>query len=140
MPPVTVVLRKYDFVTQRSRVVRSCLVVSGVASTDMVFLDLPLEILPEIFSHTVKSQDLASLCLVNKCFRAFAVSRLYERVSIYSWHKDGKSKACSKNNLKSLVLNNILQVIKLFGTFSHYPHLALLVFCLGKSLKYSLSP
>ena len=101
----------------------------------MPFLDLPLEILPEIFSHVVKPQHLASLCLVNNSFRTFAVYKLYDRISIYSWHKEGKTKACaSRNNLKSLVLNNVLsyQVIKLFDTLSHYPYLALLVSRLGK--------
>ncbi|KAF8816309.1 hypothetical protein BYT27DRAFT_7184152 [Phlegmacium glaucopus] len=77
----------------------------------MLFLDLPLEILPEILSHIVKTQHLASLCLVNSAFRTFAVSQLYEKVSIYSWHKEGKTK-----------------VIKLFDTLSRYPYLALLVF------------
>ena len=65
--------------------------------TVMVFLDLPLEILPEIFNHVVKPQHLASLCLVNNSFRTFAVCKLYERVSIYSWHKEGKTKACVRS-------------------------------------------
>ena len=70
----------------------------------MVFQDLPLEILPEIFNHIVKPQHLASLCLVNNSFRTFAVRRLYERVFIYSWHKEGKTKVCARN----LALNSIL--------------------------------
>jgi len=64
----------------------------------MLFLDLPLEILPEIFSHITKPQHLASLCLVNNSFRTFAVPKLYERVSVYSWHKEGKAKACNRTN------------------------------------------
>ena len=72
--------------------------------TAMVFLDLPLDILPEIFNHIVKPQHLASLCLVNNSFRTFAVCKLYERVFIYSWHKEGKTKACAR----SLALNTIL--------------------------------
>lgn len=59
-----------------------------------MFLDLlPLEILLEIVSHIVKPQHLACLCLVNNSFRTFAVCKLYERVSIFSWHKEAKVKA-----------------------------------------------
>ena len=104
----------------------------------MVFLDLPLEILPEIFSHIVKPQHLAYLCLVNNSFRTFAVSKLYERVSIYSWHKEGKSKVYIPQKLLFLINPShhphFSQVIKLFGTLSRCPHLALLVFRLGKPL------
>ncbi|KIM41347.1 hypothetical protein M413DRAFT_146971 [Hebeloma cylindrosporum] len=73
----------------------------------MLFLDLPLEILPEILEYVVKPQHLATVCLVNKTFNPFATRRLYERISIYSWHKEGKVK-----------------VIKLFDTLSRNPHLA----------------
>ena len=73
-------------------------------STAMVFLDLPLDILPEIFSHIVKPQHLASLCLVNNSFRTFAVCKLYESVSIFSWNKEGKTKACARR----LDMNNLL--------------------------------
>ena len=58
----------------------------------MLFLDLPLEILPEILEYVVKPQHLAATCLVNKTFNLFATQRLYERISIYSWHKEGKAK------------------------------------------------
>ncbi|KAF4613324.1 hypothetical protein D9613_010978 [Agrocybe pediades] len=76
----------------------------------MAFQDLPLEILPEILQHIVRPQHLASACLVNKKFHQFTVTRLYERVSIYSWHKEGK-----------------IKVIKLFDTLSKYPYLASLL-------------
>lgn len=60
----------------------------------MQFLDLPLELLPEIVQCIVKPHHLAQLCLVNKTFHLFAAPRLYERVYIYSWHREGKNKAC----------------------------------------------
>ncbi|KAK0451597.1 hypothetical protein EV421DRAFT_1702856 [Armillaria borealis] len=73
----------------------------------MHFLDLPLDILPLVLSHLQNTQHLALTCCVNKTFYQFAAPRLYERISIYSWHKHGKTK-----------------VIQLFGTLSRYPHLA----------------
>ncbi|PPR07496.1 hypothetical protein CVT26_013465 [Gymnopilus dilepis] len=76
----------------------------------MQFLDLPIELLPEILKYVVKPQHLASACLVNKAFRTFATTRLYERIFIYSWHKEGKAK-----------------VVKLFDTLSRRPYLASLL-------------
>ncbi|KAF8902526.1 hypothetical protein CPB84DRAFT_1814867 [Gymnopilus junonius] len=73
----------------------------------MLFLDLPIELLPEILEHVIKPQHLASACLVDKTFRSFATPRLYDRISIYSWHREGKVK-----------------VIKLFDTLSRHPYLA----------------
>lgn len=61
----------------------------------MLFLDLPLEILPEVLAFVVKPQHLWATCLVNSNFRAFATPRLYERISIYSWHKESKIKVRS---------------------------------------------
>jgi hypothetical protein len=58
----------------------------------MSFLDLPVEILPEIVCHIVKPQFLAALCLVNKTFNDFASEKLYERIYIYSWHRESKVK------------------------------------------------
>ncbi|KAI0752600.1 hypothetical protein C8Q80DRAFT_1217127 [Daedaleopsis nitida] len=71
------------------------------------FLDLPVELLPDIVQHVVKPSHLAALCLVNQSFHTFAVPHLYERVFIYAWHKEGKAK-----------------VIQLFKTLAEYPHLA----------------
>jgi F-box-like len=48
----------------------------------MELLDLPLEILSEIFSHIMMPKHLASLCLVNNAFQMFAVCELYKEVSI----------------------------------------------------------
>ncbi|KAJ6545360.1 hypothetical protein B0H19DRAFT_955195 [Mycena capillaripes] len=73
----------------------------------MEFLDLPLELYSEILSHLAKPQHLASACRVSKVFHEFGVSRLYERASIYSWHKHAKAR-----------------VISLFKTLALYPHLA----------------
>lgn len=58
------------------------------------FKDLPVELLPLVVLHVVRPSHLAALCLVNKTFYTFAVPLLYERVFIYAWHKEGKSKAC----------------------------------------------
>ncbi|RDB17281.1 hypothetical protein Hypma_001720 [Hypsizygus marmoreus] len=77
-------------------------------SSQMVqFLDLPIELLPLILSNLPKPHHLASACLVNKAFHIFAVPNLYERASIYAWHRDGKRK-----------------VIQLFNTLAECPHLA----------------
>ncbi|KAJ7349672.1 hypothetical protein DFH08DRAFT_996922 [Mycena albidolilacea] len=73
----------------------------------MEFLHLPLELLTQILSHFVKVQHLAHACRVNKTFYEFGIPRLYERASIYSWHKHAKMK-----------------VVCLFNTLAHYPRLA----------------
>ncbi|KAJ6462586.1 hypothetical protein C8R45DRAFT_1220543 [Mycena sanguinolenta] len=73
----------------------------------MEFSDLPLELLSQILFHLPRVQHLASACRVNKTFYDFGVSRLYERASIYSWHKHAKVK-----------------VVCLFKTLADYPHLA----------------
>ncbi|KAJ7758250.1 hypothetical protein B0H16DRAFT_1313889 [Mycena metata] len=73
----------------------------------MEFLDLPLELLTQILSHLAQPKHLAYACRVNKTFHEFGVSRLYERASIYSWHKHAKAR-----------------VVSLFNTLAHYPHLA----------------
>ncbi|KAF9460431.1 hypothetical protein BDZ94DRAFT_1169804 [Collybia nuda] len=71
------------------------------------FLDLPPEILPVIFDNILKPHHITSICLVSKTFYEFSIRRLYERASIYSWQRDGKTK-----------------VIQLFNTLSRHPHLA----------------
>ncbi|KAH9934099.1 hypothetical protein B0H21DRAFT_759722 [Amylocystis lapponica] len=71
------------------------------------FLELPLELLPDILQHIIRPSHLAAICLVNKSFHFFAVSQLYKRAFIYAWHKDGKAK-----------------VVKLFRTLADHPHLA----------------
>ncbi|KAH6912627.1 hypothetical protein BKA70DRAFT_1097619 [Coprinopsis sp. MPI-PUGE-AT-0042] len=73
----------------------------------MSFLDLPIEILPLILSSLVKPQHLVHVCLVSQTFSAHATPQLYNRISIYSWHKQGKVK-----------------VLKLFRTLSECSHLA----------------
>ncbi|KAJ7510664.1 hypothetical protein B0H11DRAFT_2168467 [Mycena galericulata] len=73
----------------------------------MEFLDLPVELLPDILSHLVNPGHLASACRVNKLFNQFGISKLYERASIYSWHKHAKAKVAS-----------------LFDTLAHCPNLA----------------
>ncbi|KAF8510199.1 hypothetical protein BU17DRAFT_55597 [Hysterangium stoloniferum] len=71
------------------------------------FLDLPTDLLPLILQHIIKPHHLAKCCLVNRAFHSFTVPLLYERIFIYAWHKDGKTK-----------------VRKLFETLSEYPQLA----------------
>lgn len=67
---------------------------------DMEFLDLPLELLSDILSHLVKPQHIASACRVNKLFNQFGIPKLYERASIYSWHKHAKAKVCDRSEVK----------------------------------------
>ncbi|KAG7095387.1 hypothetical protein E1B28_006143 [Marasmius oreades] len=69
-------------------------------------LNLPLDILPVIIEH-VTPRDLKNVCLVNSVFHGIAVQLLYDRISIYSWHKNGKAKA-----------------IMLFTSLSMCPHVA----------------
>ncbi|KAF6757357.1 hypothetical protein DFP72DRAFT_745982, partial [Ephemerocybe angulata] len=57
--------------------------------------DLPIDILPLILAFVVKSSHLAAGALVDKTWNEFATPRLYERVSIFSWHKDAKTKVCT---------------------------------------------
>ncbi|KAH7928874.1 hypothetical protein BV22DRAFT_1146203 [Leucogyrophana mollusca] len=76
------------------------------------FLDLPLELLPLVFSHVVRPQHLAVLCLVNRSFHTFALPRLYQRVFIYAWHKKLKYIGC----LRKIAL--------LFRTLAECAHLA----------------
>jgi hypothetical protein len=60
-------------------------------SSDMVaFVDLPLELLPDIFDSVVSPPHLASLCLVNSSFNQFATQRLYQRIYCYAWHNNSK--------------------------------------------------
>ncbi|KAH0578581.1 hypothetical protein J132_02009 [Termitomyces sp. J132] len=73
----------------------------------VVFLDLPVDILPLILSFIVRPQHLASNSLVNKTFQSFAIPRLYERVSLYAWQREGKTK-----------------VVQLFSTLARCSHLA----------------
>ena len=56
--------------------------------------NLPVELLPEILHQVIRPRHLASLCLVSKLFRTFAVEFLYRNLFIYAWHKDAKAKAC----------------------------------------------
>ncbi|KJA23909.1 hypothetical protein HYPSUDRAFT_66002 [Hypholoma sublateritium FD-334 SS-4] len=90
----------------------------------MLLTDLPIEILPEIIDHVAKPQHLAHLCLVNKAFHRFAVPKLYERVYIYSWHREGKAKACKVQYVEENRVNILNQVIQLFDTLSRYVYLA----------------
>lgn len=71
------------------------------------FSDLPLELLPIILVNLLKPHHLALACLVNKSFHTFAVPWLYNHVSIYSWHREGK-----------------IKVVKLFDTLSRCQQLA----------------
>ena len=70
---------------------------NDLGAARMALRDLPIEVLPEILQFVVKPQHLVSMCLANKTFRTFAVERLYERISIYSWHKEGKTKVARRS-------------------------------------------
>ncbi|KAK7047461.1 hypothetical protein VNI00_006692 [Paramarasmius palmivorus] len=71
--------------------------------------DLPLDLLPVIIAHVSHPNPkvLTNLCLVNKTFYELCLAQLYSRISIYSWHKHGKTK-----------------VIQLFDCLASHPHLA----------------
>ncbi|KAK7435499.1 hypothetical protein VKT23_019621 [Stygiomarasmius scandens] len=71
------------------------------------FNDLPLELLPVILSFIPNPRSLTRTCLVNKIFYQFAIPKLYERISMYAWHKHGKER-----------------VIQLFIVLAEYPRLA----------------
>lgn len=58
-----------------------------------IFANLPVELLPLIFNFVVKTHHLTQCCLVNKTFASFVVPRLYEKIYIYAWHKEGKNRA-----------------------------------------------
>ncbi|KIK68548.1 hypothetical protein GYMLUDRAFT_68403 [Collybiopsis luxurians FD-317 M1] len=72
-----------------------------------LFQDLPLDLLPVILHHFTLPRELRTLCLVNKLFHQIANPKLYERISVYSWHKHGKEK-----------------IVLLFLTLSRCPHVA----------------
>ena len=88
----------------------------GQYLTVMEFLDLPPEILPEIFSHIETPGHIASLCLVNKTFRTFAVCELYKQVIIYSWDKEETTKAC----VVIASLSSILSRLAVFKSLLQY--------------------
>lgn len=54
------------------------------------FHDLPVDILTIVLGFLVKPNHLASAAKVNKIWNEFVTPRLYERVSIFSWHKQSK--------------------------------------------------
>ncbi|KAF5384073.1 hypothetical protein D9615_003422 [Tricholomella constricta] len=105
--------------SKRQRGLTGVALKSKVSIQMVLFLDLPVDILPLIISNLVKPHHLSSACLVNKTFQEFTVPRLYERVSIYAWQREGKTK-----------------VVQLFTTLAHGPHLAKYVRRLGLSLSH----
>ncbi|THU80087.1 hypothetical protein K435DRAFT_512047 [Dendrothele bispora CBS 962.96] len=56
------------------------------------FADLPIELLPLILSFVPNPLNHTKTCLVNKIFYQYAGPKLYERISIYSWHKRAKER------------------------------------------------
>ncbi|KAF5389672.1 hypothetical protein D9757_004129 [Collybiopsis confluens] len=87
--------------------------------------DLPLDLFPVIVHH-VPHRELRSLCLANKWLYQFANPKLYERISVYAWHKHSKEKARKLSiSLRSeSASSSALQIILLFLTLSQHPHLA----------------
>ena len=68
------------------------------------FNDLPLEIIPLIVQHIVRPQHLAEICLVDKVFYSAAIPILYERTTIFAWHKNAKTKVGARTRPKILSL------------------------------------
>jgi len=60
-----------------------------------LFSDLPLDLLPVIVASLQEPVHIASLCLVNRVFHLFSVSKLYERIVIYPWHQSSKYRVCN---------------------------------------------
>lgn len=56
------------------------------------FVDLPLDLLPNILQFVVRSNQLAAARLVNHRFDHFAGPLLFEHVSIFAWHQDAKNR------------------------------------------------
>lgn len=54
------------------------------------FQELPIDILAVILGFLLKSSHLASAAKVNKTWNEFVTPRLYERISVFSWHKEWK--------------------------------------------------
>ncbi|PFH50858.1 hypothetical protein AMATHDRAFT_144018 [Amanita thiersii Skay4041] len=71
------------------------------------FFDLPIELLSPILSHLPRPSQLATVCLVNKVFYQTATPNLYQRLTVFSWHKNAKTR-----------------VVQLFATLAACPHLA----------------
>jgi hypothetical protein len=55
-------------------------------------LDLPFDLLPVILAHLEHPRLWYTASLVNKSFYGFTVACLYRQISVYSWHKHGKTK------------------------------------------------
>ncbi|KAG8891497.1 hypothetical protein FRB99_003555, partial [Tulasnella sp. 403] len=56
------------------------------------FLDLPPELLTNVFENLEKRQDCASVALVDRNFHSFVNPLLYKWIAIHSWRKDCKEK------------------------------------------------
>ncbi|KAL4071711.1 hypothetical protein J3A83DRAFT_4358163 [Scleroderma citrinum] len=86
------------------------------------FLDIPVELLPIIFSFVLKPHYLTVLCLVNKTFNVFATPVLYGRfVSLFCTLADYPRLAVHVRNLDIRVFPK--------GLHSSFSHLSLLDLC-----------
>jgi hypothetical protein len=56
----------------------------------MSFVDLPLDILQTILEKLHNPVQLSRASRVSKAFWEYATPLLYERISIFPWHKHGK--------------------------------------------------
>ncbi|KAL5520814.1 hypothetical protein ACEPAF_2817 [Sanghuangporus sanghuang] len=65
----------------------------GLSFKLMLFVDLPVEVLPLIIQHVLRPSHLVQLCLVNKDFHESTVPVLYERPAIYAWYREAKNRA-----------------------------------------------
>ena len=57
------------------------------------FNDLPIEIIPVITRQLLRPHHLATASLVNRSFYTYTIPLLYERASIFAWHRESKVKA-----------------------------------------------
>jgi hypothetical protein len=105
-----------------------------ILSFSMVdFLDLPIDLLPCILSFIVKSNHLAAAARVDKTWNAFATPLLYERVSIYSWHKEGKVKV---RTVRSSRIKRITELRYLCRSCSYSPRWA--ITCTSRNMSVGL--
>jgi hypothetical protein len=63
------------------------------------FADLPQEFIPLVAEQITKPAHLARIVRVSRAFRDFTAPLLYERIYIYPWLREGKTRARSFRGL-----------------------------------------
>lgn len=63
------------------------------------FSDIPAEIIAIIARQLLRPHYLANVSQVNRPFHAYATPLLYERTSIFAWHRESKKKASNSRTV-----------------------------------------